>query len=95
MLQYKSKRLTQKKQVLCDLQVFFTLFNCQTPDKKGLLKDKHEAVNELYGAGKDGTHIISEEVQERLKDEIEHDMVCGMMEEPEFGVQRGRHGRLR
>ncbi|MBP7319615.1 MAG: plasmid recombination protein [Lachnospiraceae bacterium] len=64
-------------------------------DKKGLLKDKHEAVNELYGAGKDGTHIISEEVQERLKDEIEHDMVCGMMEEPEFGVQRGRHGRLR
>ena len=32
-IQYiKTRKLTQKKQVLCGLQVLFLLFNCQTPE---------------------------------------------------------------
>ena len=32
-MQYsKTRKLTQKKQVLCDLRVYFLIFNCQTPE---------------------------------------------------------------
>ena len=35
--------MTQKKQVLCDLQVFFLIFNCQTP---GILDKTAEPADE-------------------------------------------------
>ena len=40
-------KLTQKKQVLCDLQVFFLIFNCQTPEaynKNKLYKELNDMV---------------------------------------------------
>jgi len=64
-------------------------------NEKGLITDRSKAAHELYGSDTDGSHIIGEEVQNRLKDEVEHDMVLGMMEEPEYGVQAPRRGGRR
>ena len=64
-------------------------------DKKGFINNKHEAVSELYGYGKDGVGIISEDVQSRFKDGIEHEIYCGMLEEPEYEMPLPRRGRHR
>ena len=46
-MQYiKLKKLTQKKQVLCGLQGFFLLFNCQTP-ASDLTKEECQALIEV------------------------------------------------
>lgn len=47
--------MTQKKQVLCSLQVLFLLFNCQTPGHLGFLKNRKACIYpgmeaELIGA---------------------------------------------
>lgn len=45
--------MTQKKQVLCDLQVLFSLFNCQTPELAiAWLLNKPEVTTVLIGASK-------------------------------------------
>lgn len=40
--------MTQKKQVLQDLQVFFLIFNCQTPGEKGNFYRKFLEQNLLF-----------------------------------------------
>ena len=61
--------MTQKKQVLCDLQVLFLLFNCQTPE------EVDARIYETRFAGQikiTGTHL-EEDVISMLKSSYEND----------------------
>lgn len=50
-MQYsKTRKLTQKKQVLCDLRVYFLIFNCQTPGKAYAMSANY-AVSERIKSG--------------------------------------------
>lgn len=64
-------------------------------DKKGFIKNKHEAVDELYGCGKSGVDMIAEDVRSRFNNSIEREIRCGMIEEPEYEVPSLRRGRHR
>lgn len=63
--------MTQKKQVLCSLQVLFLLFNCQTPEITGLgLKEAKELVDNAPKAVKEGvSKAEADDIKARLEAE--------------------------
>lgn len=80
--------MTQKKQVLCGLQVLFLLFNCQTPVEELALEAEIEKVEDLIEIVKlgvmsapsimiDGKVVISGQVptKEKIKKILERVML--------------------
>ena len=70
--------MTQKKQVLCDLQVFWGLFNCQTPVPDKIQKIRRETDPLAYRIKKKPDFELEDEVQGYI------DQVVEILYEPQF-----------